>query len=272
MSRLLVTSDQTGPWYEELSVVSSYSESDYEDKIKQYSHEIFSEFYTVRFKLDVKSDASTKKPDLILIAKDYSDWWVVEVELAGHSIEHVLDQVDVFRTGDYNPVTITKYLTRVFQEELSDVPINNDKLERLIADSPPKILVIVDSPIPEWKERLDEMDVKLCDLQVFKNTERAEAYKIGGEYPAIYFDKAHLKFAKLARNTVEVIGGSMLSGLLAVDSEVIINYKGKSSRWTVDCVNGKVFLKCLGKVCPLHVGNNYIIRGDGADRLTIFDS
>jgi hypothetical protein len=34
------------------------------------------------------SEYGSKKPDLALIDRDYRAWWVVEVELAHHSLHH----------------------------------------------------------------------------------------------------------------------------------------------------------------------------------------
>src|SRR5262245_59330266 len=41
------------------------------------------------------------RPDLALVAKDFSHWFVIEVELVTHSLEgHVLPQVRAFRYGE----------------------------------------------------------------------------------------------------------------------------------------------------------------------------
>ncbi|MBC7949004.1 MAG: hypothetical protein H7Y42_14055 [Chitinophagaceae bacterium] len=271
MSRILVTSDEAGPWYEELSVVSTYSEGEYEDKIKQYAENIFSEYHTIRFKLGVDSFGLTKKPDLALIAKDYSAWWVVEVELTGHTVEHVLEQVNVFRTGDYNPVSISKYVKRVFSEEIPDVHLDEESLTKLITDAEPQILVIVDAPTEDWRTALDNAGVCLCDLQVFKNAARSEAYKIGGDYPSIFVSTVHLKFHSLARNTLELISAANLSAPLADGQELLVSYKGRTSKWGIDIVVDRFYMKCLGKICPLHFGNDYLLKYDQSGRYSIMD-
>jgi hypothetical protein len=272
MSKILVASEGTGSWYEELSVVSSYSEGAYEDKIKQYSETLFTEYYTIRFKAKVKAGSITKIPDLALISKDYTTWWVVEVELAGHSVSHVVEQVEVFRTGSYNAVSLVKYIRQVFTEEIPSVVLDDQKLERLITDVPPSILVIVDEPTEEWRSALRQVGAYLCDLQVFKNTERNEAYKLGGDYPSIFLSSTHLKFHKYARNTLELISGEELIKPLPSGAEVVLTYKGKTSKWSVDLVDGKTYIKCLGQICPLHIGNDYVLKYDQSGRFSIIDS
>lgn len=272
MSKILVPAEQTGDWYEELSVVSSYSEGEYEDKIKQYSEAIFSEYHTIRFKQEVIKDGRKKKPDLALIALDYSAWWVVEVELNGHSVDHVIEQIEVFAEGKYNATTILKYIRRVFSEELPLVTLDDARLEDLIENIPPKIMVVVDEPTQSWKLALDEKGAILCDMQVFKNTASAEIYKLGGEYPSIFVSSVHLKFHPSARNTLEIINAASLRTPLVDDAEIVITYNGKAGKWKVSIVNQVAYIKCLGITCPIHNGNNYVLKQDSSGRLTINNS
>ncbi|MEX1829772.1 hypothetical protein [Luteibacter sp. CQ10] len=49
-----------------------------------------------------------RKPDLALVARDYSHWFVVEVELSSHSLDHhVLPQVRCFSLGEPEQSCIT---------------------------------------------------------------------------------------------------------------------------------------------------------------------
>jgi len=272
MSKILVPAEQMGDWYEELSVVSSYSEGEYEEKIKQYSKAIFSEYYTIRFKQEVVKDGRKKKPDLALIALDYSSWWVVEVELSGHSVDHVIEQVEVFAEGKYNATTLLKYIKRVFSQELPEVTVDEVKLESLVENVPPKIMVVVDEPTQSWKSALGEKKAILCDMQVFKNTASAEVYKLGGEYPSIFVSSFHLKFHSSARNTLEVVNAGSLRTPLVDDAELVLTYNGKSGKWKVSKVNEIVYIKCLGITCPIHSGNNYVLKQDSLGRLTIINS
>src|SRR5689334_16688900 len=48
-----------------------------------------------------KLEDNVSRPDLALVAKDLSHWFVIEVELISHSLEgHVLPQVRTFRYGE----------------------------------------------------------------------------------------------------------------------------------------------------------------------------
>ena len=77
-------------------------ESQYENLLLTNASLLFPGFHMIKFKPNVRSGTRTKQPDFALIEHNYRTWWVVEVELSHHSFKnHVLPQVEVFRTGDY---------------------------------------------------------------------------------------------------------------------------------------------------------------------------
>src|SRR4051794_22105245 len=81
----------------------SWYERDFESLVVDRAASLFPDWLTVPFRETVIDDSQVgKRPDLALIDKDYRSWWVVEVELAHHSLnDHVLPQVQVFKQGRY---------------------------------------------------------------------------------------------------------------------------------------------------------------------------
>jgi hypothetical protein len=59
----------------------------------------------------VHPDWGAKRPDLALVARDLSHWFVVEVEIGSHSLErHVLPQVRAFAYGEPQPDCVSSIM------------------------------------------------------------------------------------------------------------------------------------------------------------------
>ena len=96
--RLLVK----GEWFEAVSSEGQY-ESDFESLVRGRARFLFPTYQVVLFKKAVESEDGRKVPDLALIDSKYRYWWVVEVEMAHHSLyNHVIPQVEVFARGRYS--------------------------------------------------------------------------------------------------------------------------------------------------------------------------
>jgi len=110
MSRILHAA--TGEWYDELTAVAYYGETELECWIHQHAESLFPHHYVIPFKKDVESRATSeiKRPDLAMVRHDFSAWSIVEVELEDHDLQHVLDQTSVFLDGEYNLPEMVKYV------------------------------------------------------------------------------------------------------------------------------------------------------------------
>jgi hypothetical protein len=92
--------------------------------VKEHSKEIFWEgslFFENKKKIISKSGKGTK-PDGYLIDFLDDDWWVIEVELSSHSIEHVVSQLSKFITATKNPLT-QKEITDTLHSDIENDPI-----------------------------------------------------------------------------------------------------------------------------------------------------
>ncbi|MFC1981398.1 hypothetical protein ACFLVN_04045 [Chloroflexota bacterium] len=154
MSRILVASEAR--WYEEQNVIASYYEAEFERKIRQQVSAVFPDYYTSSFKIEIQTDQKEpRKPDLAMVHKQFKDWWIAEVELIGHPLSHVIDQVSVFIQGNYNSIRIADYLKQKNIEENS-VALDYNKLREMIFYQQPKILVIVDEQQSDWESELSK--------------------------------------------------------------------------------------------------------------------
>jgi hypothetical protein len=162
--------------HETFSLVSSDSvyEQDYENQILRFSRQLFPEYYCRKFKTKVTSLYGNCKPDLVLIHKEYKDWYIVEVELEHHSLNHhVLDQVQKMYHGEYGE-THVRYLL----ENNSD--FDESRIRQLVRQKP-RTLVIVPTSKNSWRESLYPYQTKIMTIQVWKNEKQEALLQVDGD-------------------------------------------------------------------------------------------
>jgi hypothetical protein len=119
-------------------------------------------------------DGERRKADLALIHKRFTHWFVVEVELVSHSLEHhVLPQVRCFRYGDAEKPCVAS-LMRGFPG------LDESTARRLINDVPRHVAVIANRMDPAWRSALTGLDVQLLALSVFQGPGGKRAYELEG--------------------------------------------------------------------------------------------
>jgi hypothetical protein len=173
MARLLVE----GVWYEGISS-HSWIERHYEDLVLDRAATLFPGWMCVPFAEKVFDDSDiAKQPDFALIDEHYRSWWVVEVELAHHSLQtHVLPQVRVFRQGTYGP--------RHAEALHGKAPhLDRDRLLAMMTGDPPGVLVVVDSLTTGWREPLRDAGVKLAIAEPFRNLHGTVVLRLNGDQP-----------------------------------------------------------------------------------------
>ena len=102
----------------------AFFESEFEAVILQNVHLLCPNAILVPFKQTVfVSEYESKRPDLALIDLDYRFWWVIEVELASHSLSgHVVPQTRVLLEGRYG----TEHIDALLRQKPS---LDRDRLE-----------------------------------------------------------------------------------------------------------------------------------------------
>ncbi len=174
MPRLLVDDE----WYEPVSPAAIY-EADFEELVIQNAARLFPEFHVVRFDLVVESYEATAKADLALIDHEYRGWWVVEVELAIHSLRgHVVPQVRTLANADYG-LDSAVYLAK------SSATLDLTKLTDMMKGAQPRVLVVVNGPCPGWRDPLAFYDAKLAVVELFRSTGNRTILRLNGYYPEV---------------------------------------------------------------------------------------
>ena len=172
MTRLLVG----GRWYDQVAPTALY-EADFERVVLQQGSLLYPDYHLIPYKVRVCSDQGVAMPDAALIAKDYRAWWIVEVEMAHHSLHrHVLPQVETLAHGYYDQT----HVDYVCQQ----MPcLDPGRARDVIIGKPPRVLVIVNSPAEEWVQPLRLYNALLAVVEVFRSDTNQVIFRVNGEHP-----------------------------------------------------------------------------------------
>jgi hypothetical protein len=142
---------------------NSWSENYFSTVIQNFAEAIFPFHHCFPFEVDMYYLGDKVRPDLILIEKNYRDWWLVEVELERHSwLSHIQAQIDKILNADITETHIKKL------DKFSGI-LDLGRLNKLMSTVNHKTLVIVDSEPKAWMEDLQSTDARLMTVQVYRN-------------------------------------------------------------------------------------------------------
>lgn len=173
MARILIADE----WFDELASTSLY-ESEFETILFQEAARIFPEYHPVPFKCIVLSEDGDAKADFALIHKDYRSWWVVEAEMGHHSFNgHVLPQVRKLSRANYTE-TEAQYLCDQAPQ------LDCARIKEMIKGQQPRVLVVVNVPVPTWRDPLRPYSAVLAIFQIFRSQFNRHIYRINGDFPS----------------------------------------------------------------------------------------
>lgn len=221
-------------WYEGVSS-HSWNESDFERVVLDHSDRLFPGWQCVPFAEKIMDDGGVaKKPDLALIDPEYRTWWVVEVELAHHSLTgHVLPQVEVFRHGTY----LARHASVL---AVAAPDLDAHRLRAMVLGEPPGILVVVDSPATSWRGPLKDLGVRLAIAEPFRDPHGTLLLRLNGDQPVAPAEVlTRCSRIPTMRRLWKVHSPAALPGSESVD----IDWNGSLSRWNVVRLAGGVALQ-----------------------------
>lgn len=247
MARVLVGNE----WFEGLAT-DAFLEGEFERLILSRAGLLFPEFHAVKFTKSIQFEENIRKPDFALIDRDYAFWWVVEVELAHHSLwRHIIPQVSVFARATYGPDDAA-YL------EQQSAELDGSMLREMMRGEQPQVLVIVNQPKPEWKVPLESYDALLAYAEVFRSDQQRYVLRLNGDYPRriapedvlsiCYFDPQIGRFL--------VVGSPARVGV-PESGRLAIEYEGGITEWVRMSRADRVWLGPAGGSNPLPPGQQY---------------
>jgi hypothetical protein len=178
-------------WYEQVEP-STFSETEFEDRIRLHAPSIYPHYFVVPFKKTLTTTdpnsseplgSSKVIPDLAFIARNYQEWWVVEVEMTYHNFDgHILPQIRKLQNANYGDDE-AEYLKR------KDTSLDLEKLRHLITTSPSQILLIMNQNKVDWIRRLQNDNVVIAIFELFRASNELEIFRVNGEYPSQLIEK-----------------------------------------------------------------------------------
>ncbi len=164
-------------WFIEIDP-QAFFESEFEAVILQNVHLLCPGAILVPFKQTVfSSEFESKKPDLALIDLEYRFWWVIEVELAHHSLSsHVIPQTRVLVEGRYGD----SHVAALLRQNASLDPV---RLEAMMRGEPPQVVVVSNKYDERWDRELRALGVAYSVFNVFRSTLNNDIFLFDGSLP-----------------------------------------------------------------------------------------
>lgn len=241
--------DNNSIWYQEVAPRSFYDEEDLERAIIHNLQIIFPQFKALPFKKKLFDTArhKNKTPDLAMVKVDYSEWYIIEVELGKHQKSHVIDQVKAFYNCSYDD----EHADYIYSQRPHDLDVN--LLRAMVASKLPEFMVIVNEAKPDWVDDLKALRCKTCVFQIYHDFNGKPLYRLNGEHPYIYTNFCHCKYQKVgAPYTVEVLDHQFLDSYgIADGAKMAIEYNGISLQWLRQDDSKRIFLHCSNATPPL---------------------
>ena len=244
MAKILINQDL----YDQVSDRTFY-EAEYEKIIEKCAGILFPDFYFLPFKATVQSENNTAKPDYALIDKKYRDWWVVEIEMAYHSLEnHVIPQVQTLSNASYS-----KKEAEILAK--NSALLEYQKVLDMLKGKQPNVIVIVNATLPTWIEKLNRYNCIVTFFEIFITDRNNFAYKINGQFPQKFKDfLSKCRFEKSIPNFLKVQSPAGLG--ISHGEELKIYYLNEFTYWRRLDTGDSVWLVPRGKN-PLKATNEY---------------
>jgi hypothetical protein len=191
-------------------------------------------------------EGERRTADLALIHKSLSHWFVVEVELAGHSLEHhVLPQVRCFRYGDPESSCVAS-LVRAFSE------LKPAQAESLLRYVPRCVAVVGNLPDPAWTTALCAVDVQHLTVSVYRDRNGRSAHEVEGRLTVRAESLGFGRYSAID-NCVRIPKGCGLP----VGNIQIVDQFGNLADWTVREDEGVLWI-CKDRGPALIQHNSYV--------------
>jgi hypothetical protein len=134
---------------------------------------IYPQYECIVFGGKFRFEGENRKPDLAMIARDRSHWFVVEVELVSHSLErHVLPQIRAFCYGDPQP----ECAGIISREMKIDLEVARTIIERV----PRAVVVIANKRRIEWEQSFRAHQAQFLSVSRFVSRSGQEAFEVDG--------------------------------------------------------------------------------------------
>jgi len=234
----------------QLADPTSFLEIDFEAEVVKALTCLFPDYRCGVFAGTFVLEGERRSADLALIHESLSHWFVIEVELAGHSLhQHVLPQVRCFRYGEPDQ-SCASSLLRAFSF------LSREQATALLVYVPRYVAVVGNMTDPEWTTVLRALDVQYLTVSVYRGRNGRSAHELEGRLIAPTQSLGFARFSAVD-NCLRINKGCGLpSGAVQ-----IIDQFGNAAPWTIREASGVLWIsKDKGPALLDHEGYVQIIR------------
>lgn len=253
--KMLVVGDCTDKNVYRLVDPSQFVEVDFEAEVVRAFTCLLPEYMCGVFAGGFVLEGERRLADLALVHKSFSHWFIVEVEMAGHSLEHhVLPQVRCFRYGIAETSCVTS-LMRGFKG------ITRDQAEGLLKYVPHSVAVVSNRADATWTATLGALDAQHLTLSVYRNSEGQAVHELEGR---LTYRVESLGFAQFSAvdNSLRLAR----SWGLAEGTVRIVDQFGNPGEWTVRRESEAIWVsKAKGPALIPHNEYVQIVRSSDGD-------
>jgi hypothetical protein len=249
MRRLLVGDCSANNVFELVNPTEFY-EIDFESEVVKALNCLMPDYWCGVFAGTFLLEGDRRKADLALIHKSLSHWFVVEVELAGHSFDqHILPQVRCFRYGEPDQ-SCESSLLNAFRF------LTRDQARALLMYIPRYAVVIGNLPNSEWTIALRGLDVQHLTVLVYRNQNGLSAHELEGQLVARTESLGFARFSAIDKCLRIRKGCGLPLGVIQ-----IIDQFGSPASWTVREASGTLWIsKDRGPTLLEHESYVHIVR------------
>ena len=226
-------------WFEQVEP-TTLSEKEFEDRVVLHAPSVYPDYFVLPFKRTLETEYGPVSPDLVFLAKNYSEWCIVEIELGTHSLTaHVEPQTQKLASVSLKRVD-AEYLHSM--EQTLDV----ERVLHLFSTVPQKVMIILNEPKPLWTNTLKRLGATIAVFELFQSENYREIFRVNGEYPS-----------QIITSVTTCSTHPYLSRWLIVDDPIAISlergqkirlrYNSCVTYWERYDANSNVMLKPVGK-------------------------
>lgn len=251
--------------YEEISL-TMFSEREVQDAISSRADLIFPGYYYCPFSATISVEDDSAQPDFVLIEKEYRIWYIGEVEMVRHSLTgHVLRQVRIFLRGDYNE----KHVDHILNKRPD---LDAGRLQLLIDNVQPTVLVMADKLDDVWKSVIREEGAKLAVFEMFRHGQADLIFRVNGDTPETL--GRIISLCQLDRSLPRLLLLETPSGVPAVNGQRIeLEYEGIISECVYMIGEGKGWLNPVGHLnLPQNARFALSLVGNNRLRMEVFNA
>lgn len=224
----------------ELEPNDHFNESQMEHQLSSCLGDIYKDYTVIPFTKAVEhsTNKTARKPDLAIIKNDFTQWFIVEVELAGHSSKHVEAQIETFCNGLYDSTHADYMATK-------NKVLPAGELRKMVASIQNKTMVIINRDDRKIRESLEKFDCEILTFQIYEDESQNQVFRLFGKYPRLNTKHAVCTINKTApRDLLNVHGGRELFGdIIQPTKEIDIEYIGKRYKASICESNNEIFIQ-----------------------------